>query len=237
MVAATLRHICRLNYYEAMNVDADIIQNYRACARSRGSRDKGEEEDQSRVGRTNMLAPRKTLWSTPSCVLLESIELLAITRDDVCVDIGCGEGNWMAMCCASTEAKRVYGVEIDANRAAIAQASVAAYGERAHVYVGNALDAGCGVPLTDVTVVFVYLVPHGLRQIVGLFRDISHPVRIVSYMAPLPGIPVIKRVSPTMEHGPIYLHVMMPGCASQSKEGKQISDEVHQHAPGRGQID
>jgi hypothetical protein len=42
-----------------------------------------------------MLAPRKTLWSTPLEVIDKAIEKLNITSNDIVYDIGAGKENFI----------------------------------------------------------------------------------------------------------------------------------------------
>jgi cyclopropane fatty-acyl-phospholipid synthase-like methyltransferase len=39
-----------------------------------------------------MLAPRKTLWSTPDAVIDRVIQLIPISAKDCVCDVGCGDG-------------------------------------------------------------------------------------------------------------------------------------------------
>lgn len=134
-----------------------------------------------------MLAPRKKLWSTPQEVILTALELLQPDASDVVYDIGCGEGRFLQACCERTSAQRVIGVEIDADRAELARSKLRSSGlepPRCCVETGNALECN----FSDGTCFFLYLIPRGLKLILPLLQSISHPIRVVTYMSPLPGV-------------------------------------------------
>jgi len=132
-----------------------------------------------------MLAPRKKLWSTPSEVLAKAIEVLEITGDDTVIDIGAGDGRFLLQCAESSTAKRIVGYEIDEERGKIAQNAIAEKGyasEYVDLVIGNALEQN----YDHGTIFFLYLVPRGLRLILPLLKSIPHPIKVVTYMSPLP---------------------------------------------------
>ena len=49
-----------------------------------------------------MLAPRKSLWSTPIEVIDKAIEQLNISTNDVVYDIGAGDGRFLLRCTETT---------------------------------------------------------------------------------------------------------------------------------------
>ena len=56
--------------------------------------------------------------------------------------------------------------------------------EKCSVICGNALDQD----YTAATAFFLYLVPRGLRLMLPILLSLKKPLRIVTYMSPLPGI-------------------------------------------------
>lgn len=158
----------------------------------------------------SMLAPRKTLWSTPAAVVSQATSLLApLSSSDVVYDVGCGDGR-ILLSLASTFpfVPRIVGVEIDEARAAEAEANIteAKEGDRVTVLCSNAL----AVDYSDATAFFLYLVPRGLRIIkpyltsstsdtsltrfLPKFLQKTQVVKVVTYMSPLPGVLAKKRV-------------------------------------------
>ena len=114
-----------------------------------------------------MLAPRKTLWSTPAEAIERAIELLNISADDVVFDVGCGDGRFLIRCHELTSA-RCIGVEIDSERAndAVANISAIGYDESCMIVNKNALE----YDYSDGTVFFLYLIPRGLKLMLPILR-------------------------------------------------------------------
>eukprot|EP01035_Chromulina_nebulosa_P017914 gene17914-23534_t len=89
-----------------------------------------------------MLAPRKKLWSTPLEAINEAIQLLNVTSDDIVYDIGAGDGRFIIECHKQTKSKCV-GVEIDEERALLANSSIISNGldiNKCYVIIKNALN-------------------------------------------------------------------------------------------------
>eukprot|EP00977_Amphora_coffeiformis_P015796 scaffold4726_cov156-Amphora_coffeaeformis.AAC.4 len=155
-----------------------------------------------------MLAPRKTLWSTPSEVVGRAIEWGGrLDASDCVCDIGCGDGRCLVQwathysksldrtdATGTTAATTASFVGIDINHDRIQQArqswkQAVIKGEvheniKAEFYCMNALEA------YDIfcraTVVFLYLIPRGLRKIKPMLEQIPHPIQVITYMSPLP---------------------------------------------------
>lgn len=130
-----------------------------------------------------MLAPRKKLWSTPTEVIDEAIQLLQPTSTDLVYDIGAGDGGFIIRCAQVTNAT-CEGVEIDESRAQEAITEIEARKldpTRCRMVCGNALD----IDYSKGTAFFLYLVPRGLRLIYPALQVIPHKIRVVTYMSPL----------------------------------------------------
>lgn len=71
-----------------------------------------------------MLAPRRVLWSSPTEVVQEALDLVGpLSSDDRVVDLGCGDGRFL-IGVAKASGARCLGVEIVPERAAEAQRKV-----------------------------------------------------------------------------------------------------------------
>ena len=89
-----------------------------------------------------MLAPRKSLWSTPQEVIEAAIDLLQPTTGDILYDIGAGDSRFLLQCLKITGAYCV-GVEIDEDRADEGRINIISAGFTDHrfsIIAGNALD-------------------------------------------------------------------------------------------------
>ena len=182
-----------------------------------------------------MLAPRDTLWSTPGEGVAVACDLLRLTSADTVYDVGCGDGRFLVE--AAKRGATCVGVEIDAARAAEARAAVEAAGvsDGAAVVVGNGLE----VDLSGATAVFLYLIPRGLRLIAPRLLEVARarPLRVVSYMAPLPGVgPPAKKATCTPAHQPsaawpLYLYELGPGAAAAAAGGAPPTPDAEAPPP------
>ncbi|DAZ92391.1 TPA: hypothetical protein N0F65_003774 [Lagenidium giganteum] len=139
---------------------------------------------------TSMLAPRKTLHSTPLRVFTRALQLLDAQSHDVLYDIGCGDGR-----CVIAAAKelgiRAVGIEIDAARAAEAQAAVreAQVEHLVTIRVGNAME----MDFSDATIIFLFLIERGLRLIRPRLEALPRSCRVVTYLYKFPALPFEAR--------------------------------------------
>ena len=62
-----------------------------------------------------MLAPRKKLLSTPLEVIEKAVEVLSLNENDICYDIGAGDGRFLQFVCENSVSRSV-GIEIDQER-------------------------------------------------------------------------------------------------------------------------
>lgn len=108
----------------------------------------------------SMLAPRKTLHSTPLRVFSGALELLHVNAGDVLYDVGCGDGR-LVVRAAQTHGIRAVGIEIDRERVLQARraAQEAGVAHLVTIHHGNALD----FDFADATIVFLFLIERGLR--------------------------------------------------------------------------
>jgi precorrin-6B methylase 2 len=127
-----------------------------------------------------------------------ALELAGIGQDDVVFDLGCGDGRFVTTAAVKTGCRCV-GIEYNSVYAERARAAAEAAGVSDLVEIRHG-DACCA-DLSDATVVFVYLVPEGLKAVLPKLKEaLAAGCRIVSYMFSLPGIEptrqtVYKRVA------------------------------------------
>ena len=164
-----------------------------------------------------MIAPRKTLWSTPDEVITELVEWIHLEAGDTVIDIGCGDGRVIIEWATYISSKNIHGrvkfmgVEIDHDRAMTAKGNVSRAFRKGliddskisiEVHCCNALEAPelC----REATVVFLYLIPRGLRIVTPLLMEASksRPVKVVTYMSPLPGISHTEKRTCSVAHQP-----------------------------------
>lgn len=163
-----------------------------------------------------MLAPRKTLWSTPLNAVDHCMEWIPLDRNDCVLDIGCGDGRilltWAERVSASAICDTLatmrqedlrtltfLGIDIDSER--IRECKLAAKEAKTHgrIHPDIRMEFVCANALDSVrafqnaTVIFLYLIPRGLKQIYPLLcqhakENISHgkTIRVATYMSKLP---------------------------------------------------
>jgi len=139
-----------------------------------------------------MLAPRKTLWSTPPSAINLFLKFVdPLTKEDVLYDVGCGDGRVLARVHADTECGRIVGIEIDEKRGGEARGRCESM-SNIEVKIENAMN----LPYDDATVVFLYLIPRGLKIIKSVLlgglqsrlkHDPSATLKICTYMSPFVG--------------------------------------------------
>jgi SAM-dependent methyltransferase len=161
-----------------------------------------------------MIAPRKKLWSTPDSVIEGLIDATPLSASDRVVDIGCGDGRvilqWAAHITRGRQGDEVefpsfLGVDIDSERIKQAQQLLEKHTSDGTIHKSMQVSFMCANILEqpnlfmNVTVVFLYLIPRGLRIIHSMLRQaltskcnqkdadviIQPNLRVVSYMSPL----------------------------------------------------
>ncbi|OQR91130.1 hypothetical protein ACHHYP_04960 [Achlya hypogyna] len=133
-----------------------------------------------------MIAPRKTLHSTPPAVIAEAFALAEVTPADVVCDVGCGDGRVVLYAAAELGVAKSIGIEIDTVRADQIRTRAVALGlaDKVVIHCGNALEIEID---EDVTVLFLFLIERGLKQV---FRQLeactsrlrAKPLRILTYL-------------------------------------------------------
>ena len=125
-----------------------------------------------------MLAPRKKLWSTPSSAIDIALEFAKLDSTDVVYDVGCGDGRVLIQMASLSCCKHFVGIEISQERADEAiinvqkakQMNTISPDVTITIICANALDTTL-IDYSKATVIFLYLVPRGLR----LIKDIVWP--------------------------------------------------------------
>ena len=160
-----------------------------------------------------MLAPRKVLHSTPIEVLEQAFHVLNINsfnEHDVLFDIGCGDARALIYV-AQTFGMKCVGIEIDPDRAAEAKENILKMGLESliTIHCGNALE----IDLSKATIVYLFLIERGLRKILPILQTIKHPIRVITYLYPIPGERYTQREQCTVTKErtiplsfPIYLY-------------------------------
>jgi SAM-dependent methyltransferase len=115
---------------------------------------------------------------TPSEVVKGMLELAKVTKDDLVIDLGCGDGG-IVVAAARDFGARSIGVDIDPQRVREARANVeqAKVGERARIIEGDLFEQD----LKAATVVTLYLLPRLNEKLKPrLWRDLKVGSRVVS---------------------------------------------------------
>lgn len=165
-----------------------------------------------------MIAPRKKLWSTPKEVVKELIEWIPLKGNDVIYDVGCGDARVLLEWAENVSISghngsiKFIGTEIDESRAKEAEENIKrAFQEgrldpsivSVEIHCKNALESSN--QFHDATVIFLYLIPRGLRIIKPLLVEAakSKPLlQVVTYMSPLPDTPCIAQKNCEVPHQP-----------------------------------
>jgi hypothetical protein len=116
-------------------------------------------------------------------VIQKAVELLHVETDDIVFDVGCGDGRFVCALGALAICKAVIGVEIDEQRGTEAKERIVALGLEgsSQIIIGNALEQD----YSNGTAFFLYLVPRGLRILLGIIRKIPRAnIKVVTYMSP-----------------------------------------------------
>jgi SAM-dependent methyltransferase len=166
-----------------------------------------------------MLAPRKTLWSTPLSAVDELQKWISLQDNDKVCDIGCGDGRilleWAQRISTQPMVPKVsfLGIDIDPNRIELCKNSYHQL-ERSHkIHTNIVIEFVCDNALEsnhhfkNANIIFLYLIPRGLKLIHPILKQHKAtmpqgPLHVVSYMSKLPDEKVNDRALLQVEHQP-----------------------------------
>ncbi len=117
--------------------------------------------------------------ATPERVVTRMLALAKVTKDDVLVDLGCGDGR-IPIEAARRYGTRALGIDLDPERIAEARANArrAGVAKRVRFVEGDIFDAD----LSQATVVMLYLLPEvNLRLRPKLLAELKPGTRVVSH--------------------------------------------------------
>ncbi|KAG7397343.1 hypothetical protein PHYBOEH_000855 [Phytophthora boehmeriae] len=140
-------------------------------------------------GSHKMLAPRKTLHSTPLRVFRRALELVQVQSSDVLYDLGCGDGR-LVIEAAKTFGVRAVGVEIDPKRAQEARDAAVRAGVDHLVTVHEANALEFDIP-SDATIVFLFLITRGLSLVRPKLDKLQ--CRVITYLYRIPDLSTYER--------------------------------------------
>ena len=140
--------------------------------------------------------PTITVDSTPQKVVDGCLAIVQPRKDELLVDLGCGDGRWLISAVRDYGCRAV-GVEIDRDVAALATRNVKAAGlsDRVTVIHGDARR----YDLAGVDIVVLYLFPELIEQ---LEPELFRASRVISYSHPIPHVTNQRLV---VAKQPVYL--------------------------------
>ena len=129
-----------------------------------------------------MLAPRKKLWSTPESAINMAGEMVSLSSKDLLFDVGCGDGRVLIHLAATTECRNFVGIEINPDRVEEAKTNIEMAKSCGKIPSDTHFDIRCTNALSvqdyhKASVIFLYLVPRGLRIMKPLFREAASFLR------------------------------------------------------------
>jgi len=174
-------------------------------------------------------SPKDTVVDTSNASLATTKEWIPLTSSDV----GCGDASlliqWQAMICSDNiDGVRFIGIELDPDRAALAQQrctlatteaqqqqqpplrhpvstpTSTSFTTNPFIYCGNALSEHANEIYHDVTIFFLNLIPRGLRSMLPILLELATKrcIHVVTYMSPLPGILPMRQGIVEVDHQP-----------------------------------
>ncbi|CEG35184.1 FAM173 family [Plasmopara halstedii] len=137
-----------------------------------------------------MLAPRKTLHSTPLSIFRRALELVHVDTSDVVYDLGCGDGRLLIEAALSFGVRAV-GVEIDSKRVQQARDAAKANGVEHLVTVHEANALEYRIPV-EATIVFLFLISRGLSLVRPKLEKLQ-ACRVITYLYLIPGLMPLEK--------------------------------------------
>ena len=157
-----------------------------------------------------MLAPREKLWSTPIEVIDGAIRYLNLSSDQLCYDIGAGDGRFLFRLCELSSCY-VRGIEISQDRCQAIENIIndKKLVNRCNIININALEWN----YNDADAIFLYLIPRGLRLFYKtvLSKIKNRKIKVLSYMSPIIELTPVEvlRFSTSQHDGaqwPLYVY-------------------------------
>ena len=129
-----------------------------------------------------MLAPRKKLWSTPDTAINMAGEMVSLSSKDLVYDVGCGDGRVLINLAATTECRNFVGIEINPDRVEEAKTNIEMAKGSGEIPSDTQFDIRCMNALNvedyhKASVIFLYLVPRGLRIMKPLLKEAASSMR------------------------------------------------------------
>ena len=166
-----------------------------------------------------MLAPRKTLWSTPLSAVDQLQNWISLQDNDKVCDIGCGDGRilleWAQRISTQPMVPKVsfVGIDIDPTRIELCKNCHHQLERSSKIHENISIEFICGNALesnhlfNDANIIFMYLIPRGLKLIHPILMQHKStmkqgPLHVVSYMSKLPGEQANDRALLQVEHQP-----------------------------------
>ncbi len=128
-------------------------------------------------------SPWAPWWQTPKDVILAMLTLAKVGKQDVVYDLGCGTGEALITATKEFGAKGI-GVEIDPLRFVMAKYNI--WKQKApHLTLKK--ENFFKVPLSDATVIIMYLIPNALKRLTPKFlQEVKPGTRFISYRYEMP---------------------------------------------------
>jgi len=129
-------------------------------------------------------SPWAPWWQMPKETVREMCKLAKVTEKSVIYDLGSGTGNALIIAAKEFNATGI-GVEIDPFRYAISKFNNKRYHtEKKVAFLKQNFFA---TPLSDATVIFMYLIPPALKRLTPKFlKEVKHGTMFVSSVYPMP---------------------------------------------------
>lgn len=147
----------------------------------------------NRAADVNQLAP---YVPTPPKVLTAALNLAKLVDGEIFLDLGCGDGRSLAMA-HKRGAGAVYGYELDANRAAIAQKLVETVGARGQVFQSSIVQPEW--TQHGAHVIFTYLLGDAMKTLRPMLAQLAPGTRVVSHDFTVEGWEPVKTVEVVAE--------------------------------------